>query len=108
MSGLKLIKDRISSINKIAKITQAMEVVSIFRLKKIEKKAQSYREYFKALKEMAERAAGYINYVPHKFFSLRQSHKPLVVCVGSDKGLCGGFNLFVLKSLTSFKEENFV
>jgi F-type H+-transporting ATPase subunit gamma len=106
MSSLKPIKDRISSIDKIAKITQAMEVVSIFRLRKVEKKTQAYKEYFAAFKEMVERAAGYINYAAHKFFSLRRSDKPLVVCLGSDKGLCGGFNLFVLKSLISFKEKN--
>ena len=106
MSTLKQIKDRISSINKIAKITEAMEVVSIFRLKKVEKQAQSQREYFADLKEMVARAAGSINYVPHPFFSLWESRKPLVVCFGSDKGLCGGFNVFVVKGLTSFKEEH--
>ncbi len=106
MSNLKQIKDRISSINKIAKITEAMEVVSIFRLRKIEKQARDQKEYFANLKEMVARAAGSINYVPHPFFSLRKSLKTLVVCFGSDKGLCGGFNLFLVKSLTSFKEEH--
>lgn len=105
MSTLKQIKDRISSIEKIIKITQAMEVVSLFRLKKIEKKTQSRKDYFAQFKKIVADLYAYVNYVPHSFFALKKIQKPLVLCIGSDKGLCGGFNLFVIKQLAEFKRN---
>jgi F-type H+-transporting ATPase subunit gamma len=106
MSGQKqIIKRRIFSIDKIVKITQAMEVVSLFRLKKIEKEVFKRKEYFEIIKKFIDDISWYINYQPHKFFSLRKEVKPLILCIGSDKGLCGGFNLFVINKVLEFKKE---
>ncbi|UCC95198.1 MAG: F0F1 ATP synthase subunit gamma [Candidatus Omnitrophota bacterium] len=99
MSNVKqLLKHRITSIDKIVKITQAMEVVSLFRLKRIEKQAAKRKDYFAALHQVAGDLWRSVNYAPHKFFTLRTTQNPLLLCIGSDKGLCGGFNLFVLQS----------
>jgi F-type H+-transporting ATPase subunit gamma len=106
MSSLKQIKDRISSIDKIVKITQAMEVVSLFRLKRIEKKAGLRQDYFSNLKSMVQGLLCGVNHLPHEFFALKEVRNPLVLCIGSDKGLCGGFNLFVLNELTSFRKKH--
>jgi F-type H+-transporting ATPase subunit gamma len=105
MSSLKQIKDRISSIDKIVKITQAMEVVSLFRLKRIEKKAGLRQDYFSNLKGMVQGLLAGVNHLPHEFFALKKAENPLVLCIGSDKGLCGGFNLFVLNELASFRKR---
>jgi len=106
MSGQKqIIKRRIASIDKIVKITQAMEVVSLFRLKKVEKEFFKRKEYFEVIRGIVDDISWYLNYHPHKLFSLRTSNKPLLLCIGSDKGLCGGFNLFVINKVLEFKKE---
>ena len=101
MSSLKQVKDRISSIDKIVKITQAMEVVSMVRLRRIEKSALSHMQYFAAFQAALDEIGLRLNHAPHTFFTFARPKKPLVLCIGSDKGLCGGFNLFVTNELAA-------
>ena len=106
MSALKqVLKRRITSIEKIIKITEAMEVVSLFRLKKAERNIDIRHSRFEVINNMVEDLSKHLNYAPHEFFSLKESKKPLLICIGSDKGLCGGFNLFIINRALEFKKE---
>ena len=105
MSTQKEIKERIETIRKIAKITNALEVISLTRLRRIEKKVESAANYLKLQEQIIQALRKGLNFSPHAFFSLPDTQKPYVLCIGSDKGLCGGFNTFVIQEAQKLRSD---
>lgn len=106
MGNLRQLKKRIGSIEKIVKITQAMEVVSLFRLKRVEKQLPCKEDFFLSLQTMLNSIVTSLNYQAHPFFCLRKAENPLVLCLGSDKGLCGGFNVSLVAKVKEYAQSN--
>lgn len=102
MANLRDIRDRISSVKNTQQITKAMKMVAAARLKKAQDRVVATRPY-----------AGKIAHVIGKLacdksndnYFLKQVEHPervLLIIVGSDRGLCGGFN----SNLFRFIEDN--
>ena len=99
MANLRDIRNRISSIENTQQITKAMKMVAAAKLRKAQQRMTATRPYAKKMRSMVGRlvsSAGTENIL------LRQPEEVntiLMIVVGSDKGLCGGFNNNLFKAV---------
>lgn len=103
MATLRTIRNRIGSVEKIKKIANALEIVALTRLKRMEEETLASRSYFDAIRQMLFDLATHINFKSHPFLIKHPSTKAAgIVCIFSDKGLCGSFNANVASQLLEF------
>jgi F-type H+-transporting ATPase subunit gamma len=92
MANLRDIRDRIGSVKSTQQITKAMKMVAAARLRKAQERILATRPYAYNLRAVINRlAAGFEEENRLLDFS-GKPEKILMVVVGSDRGLCGGFN----------------
>lgn len=92
MANLRDIRTRISSIKNTQQITKAMKMVAAAKLRKAQQKMQQTRPY---ANKMGSVVARLVENSDVDNVLLRQPGETDRVCmivVGSDRGLCGGFN----------------
>lgn len=92
MANLRDIRDRISSVKNTQQITKAMKMVAAARLKKAQDRVIATRPYAgriaKVIGKLAAEATGDNLYLKQ----VEQPERVLLIIIGSDRGLCGGFN----------------
>lgn len=91
------LKSRIRSIRSTRKITSAMEMIANAKLTKQRNIMENNREYAASLHRMVEDIIALDPNMESKFLLARQSEKTLYIVFGSDLGLCGAYNINVLK-----------
>ncbi len=95
MASLKAIRRRIASVRSPQQITRAMKFVTTARLRRAQEALLSARPYHETLVRIAD----------NLFASERAALEPaegaqpevLVTLIGSDRGLCGGYNANLLR-----------
>ncbi|MCC7357201.1 ATP synthase F1 subunit gamma [Candidatus Uhrbacteria bacterium] len=99
----RLIKRRIRSISNTRKITRAMELVAAAKMRKAVQMATNSRDYSRAAEAIVRDIRLHIGTMAHPLLTGRVSPKnSMVIVVGSNRGLCGGFNTHVLKKAIEF------
>lgn len=102
MSGLKEIRNRISSVSSTMQITNAMKMVSAAKLKKAQDSITATLPYSNKLSELIKSiSASLDSSEPNPLFAKREIKKPLLIVITSNKGLCGGFNSNIIKEVYS-------
>ena len=102
MSGLKEIRNRISSVSSTMQITNAMKMVSAAKLKKAQDSISSTLPYSNKLSELIKSiSASLDSSESNPLFEKREIKKPLLIVITSNKGLCGGFNSNIIKEVNS-------
>lgn len=109
MANLRDIRNRISSIENTQQITKAMKMVAAAKLRKAQQRMVATRPYAKKMQSVVGRLVSGAG-IDNKLLRLPdETNTILMIVVGSDKGLCGGFNnnLFkvVEKSIADHYEE---
>jgi F-type H+-transporting ATPase subunit gamma len=93
MASLRDIRTRIASVKSTKQITSAMKMVAAAKLRRATDAAHSARPYQETLTRTLLRVAAAATDVQHPLLESRETVKNvLVVIVGTDRGLCGGFN----------------
>jgi len=106
MSGLKEIRNRISSVSSTMQITNAMKMVSAAKLKKAQDSITATLPYSNKLSELVKNISASIDSVDsNPLFVVREVKKPLIIVITSNKGLCGGFNSNVIKEVYNIGAE---
>lgn len=100
MPSLRDYRDRIKSVKSTRKITSAMKMVAASKLRKAQEQAEAAQPYAEAIGEMLARVAR--NVVvnassPKLLIGTGSEQKQLLVVVTADRGLCGGFNAYIVK-----------
>jgi F-type H+-transporting ATPase subunit gamma len=94
MSLLIQLRYRIRAIETIKKITHAMRLISMSARSRLKNKEEPLREYMKTSLELLQRikshAPDWNNHIINP--SSDAPHNPLVILIGSQRGLCGNFN----------------
>jgi F-type H+-transporting ATPase subunit gamma len=110
MANLRDIRNRISSVNNTQQITKAMKMVAAAKLRKAQNRMTSMRPYATKLKEVVSRLGSSSDGSNALLRKPEEINRVLIVVVGSDKGLCGGFNnnLFkVVEKTVANEYQNF-
>ena len=106
MSGLKEIRNRISSVSSTMQITNAMKMVSAAKLKKAQDSITATLPYSSKLSELVKNISASIDSVDsNPLFVAREVKKPLIIVITSNKGLCGGFNSNIIKEVHNISTE---
>ena len=105
MANLKEIRNRISSVSSTMQITSAMKMVSAAKLKKAQDAITAMRPYSDKLTQMLVNLSLSVDF-ENVYLSPRQVKNKLVVCITSNRGLCGAFNSNVIKKCTEIANSS--
>lgn len=106
----KEIRTQILSIKNTQKITRAMEMVAASKMRKTKDRMQATRPYSKKISQIIRHLAHANPEYKHPFLIDREVKRVGLIIVTSDRGLCGGLNsnVFrtVLKDLADWEKDN--
>ncbi len=99
------IKRRITSVQNIKQITKAMEMVAAAKLRRAQEKAESARPYTEKMREVIASVAVATDEVQHPMLVSRPVKKTGYLVITSDRGLAGGFDGNLLRTLVQTVEK---
>ena len=104
MSGLKEIRRRIGSVTSTKQVTKAMKLVSAAKLKKVQELVHSGRYFAFKLGSIVLNSIEDIKRSGKEFHHIllepkKNPSKARVIVLGSDRGLCGGYNINLFKAV---------
>lgn len=111
MANLKEIKLKIGSVKNTQKTTKAMKLVSSAKLTRTRQLSEQARSYAKKINEVLSDIAARVSKVQDegnigRAFIQNNAPKTIdIVFVTADKGLCGGFNMATIKTVSKLITE---
>lgn len=99
MSNAKELRTQIGSIQNTQKITSAMEMVAASKMRKAQERMARGRPYAEHIREVIGHLANASPEYQHKYMVERPVNRVGYVIVTTDKGLCGGLNINLLKAV---------
>lgn len=107
MATLREIKRKISSVNSTQTITRTMKMVSASKLRRAQTDLEKIKDYAVKMEELTGRVVKNMPEDAHPLLAAREEiKKVLIVSIGSDRGLCGGFNVNVALAAENFVRMN--
>ena len=98
MANLKEIRLRITSVGSTMQITSAMKMVSAAKLKRAQDAIIQMRPYANKLTELLKNLSASLDSSDGGVYTQeREIKNVLLVTVTSNRGLCGGFNAYIMK-----------
>jgi len=109
MTSLKEIRRRISSVKSTRQITSAMKMVAAARLRKAQDKIVKLRPYAAKMHELLVGISMKIEESEneHVYSRSSENEKVLLIVVTSNRGLCGSFNMNVIKETMRITDEKY-
>ncbi|MEX1010617.1 MAG: ATP synthase F1 subunit gamma [Balneolaceae bacterium] len=101
MANLRDIRNRITSVNNTEQITRAMKMVAAARLRKAQSRIVSARPYAAKMREVVGRLVSAETIEIDLLRQPESCERVLFLVIGSDRGLCGGFNTNLFKVVES-------
>lgn len=106
MPNLKEIRSRITSVGSTMQITSAMKMVSAAKLKRAQDAITQMRPYSNKLTDLLQSLSSSLDGSENNQYSdSREVKKLLIVAITSNRGLCGGFNSYIIKSVKNIIEK---
>ena len=105
MASLDDLKKRIASVKSTQKITKAMKMVAAAKLKRAQESAEKGRPYSEKMNNVILNLSSGISdkeNTPKLLSGTGKDKIHLCVVMTSDRGLCGGFNLNIIKKAKSY------
>ena len=105
MANTKEVRKQIASIKSTQKITSAMEMVAASKMKRTQDLMMVGRPYSNKIQEVISHIATSNSEHSHPFYEDRTVKKACFIVVSTDKGLCGGLNINLFKSIVAKAAE---
>ena len=114
MATLRDIRRRIKGVKSTQQITKAMKMVAAARLRRAQENIINARPYSRKISEVLQHLLKIEKNFSNPHFAERDIKKIAVIVITSDRGLCGSFNMNVIRSaeeliegeLSQFKKNN--
>ena len=100
MPSLKDYRNRIASVKSTRKITSAMKMVAASKLRRAQQAAEASQPYARKMADMLQRLVNNVQInetSPVLIAGTGRTDTHLLVVVTSDRGLCGGFNSYIIR-----------
>jgi F-type H+-transporting ATPase subunit gamma len=101
------IRDRISTVKNTKKITMAMKLVAAAKVRRAQDAVLATRPFSETLQSvfggLVERMGGDTADIP--LLTQREVKKVTICCITGDRGLCGGYNSFMIKKAEARFQE---
>ncbi|PKN38985.1 MAG: ATP synthase F1 subunit gamma [Deltaproteobacteria bacterium HGW-Deltaproteobacteria-2] len=105
MASLKDIKRKVTAVQKTKQITRAMNMVAASKFKSAQMKMDNFRPYAGKFMDVLNSLALRVETMSHPLLAVRDPRRLRVICMTSDRGLCGGFNTNLIKATERFMKE---
>ncbi|MFO1258140.1 MAG: F0F1 ATP synthase subunit gamma [Gammaproteobacteria bacterium] len=103
MSGAKEIRSKIKSIKSTQKITRAMEMVAASKMRKAQDQMLASRPYASHIREVINHVSkGGQSEYRHPYLVEREVKRVGLIVISSDRGLCGGLNANLFRTLIQY------
>lgn len=103
MASLKELRNRIASVKSTRRITSAMKMVAAAKLRRAQERAVAARPYAERMERMlsslSASAAANPESAPPMLGGTGKDDTHLLVLISSDRGLCGGFNSYLVRDI---------
>jgi F-type H+-transporting ATPase subunit gamma len=107
MANLKEIRNRITSVSSTMQITSAMKMVSAAKLKRAQDAVTKMMPYSQKLQEILSGLSSSLDGVENSYASDREIKNVVIVVITSNRGLCGGFNNYIIKETIRLANEEY-
>ncbi len=97
----KEIRTKIKSIQSTQKITRAMQMVAASKMRKAQDRMQAARPYAEKMQQVIMHLAHAHSEYHHPFLDEREIKRVGVLVVSTDRGLCGGLNINLFRSVVA-------
>jgi F-type H+-transporting ATPase subunit gamma len=105
MPGTKEIRTKISSIKNTQKITKAMQMVAASKMRKAQDRMRATRPYAQRIRTVIGHLRKANPDFKHPYMIEREPKSVGFIVVGSDRGLCGGLNTNLFKTVVASIRE---
>ncbi|UMZ75104.1 ATP synthase F1 subunit gamma [Natranaerofaba carboxydovora] len=105
MQSTREIKRRISSVENTQKITRAMEMVAAAKLRRAQDRLERARPYEDAMRKSILRVINQLHGESHPLMEKNDTGEPCYLIVAADRGLCGGYNVNVVREANEHMEK---
>lgn len=111
--NVRQVRKKIKSVSNVKKITRSMQLVSAIKMKKSQQSAIEARPYHQNLEEIIKKVMKKVEKVHSPLFvSHTKVESPdLVLLLTANKGLCGSFNVDILRHISAhfdLKKTHFI
>ncbi len=110
MASGKEIRTQISSIQSTQKITSAMEMVAASKMRKAQDRMQLGKPYAQRIRAVVGHIANSNPEYQHIYMTEREVNRVGYIVVSTDRGLCGGLNInlfkTMLKSMQAYSKQD--
>ena len=105
MASGKEIKGKIASVQSTKKITRAMEMVAASKMRKAQERMAASKPYASRMRQVVAHLANADLEYRHSYLQEREVKNVGYIVVTSDRGLCGGLNVNLLKNVVKSTQE---
>ena len=105
MASLKDIKRKVGAVQKTKQITRAMNMVAASKFKASQLRMENFRPYASKFMDVLNSLALRVESMSHPLLAVRDPKRIRVICMTSDRGLCGGFNTNLIKATERFLKD---
>jgi F-type H+-transporting ATPase subunit gamma len=107
MATLREIKRRITGVQNTQQITKAMKMVAAAKLRKAQDRMINSRPYSRKISEMLYHLLQIEKNIQNPLTEKRDVNRMALVVVTSDRGLCGSFNINVIRRVEELLNDDF-
>src|SRR6185436_11805376 len=108
MANLKEVRIRIASVISTQQITKAMKMVSAAKLRRAQDAIVQMRPYAAKLREIMENISSTLDgNAGGAYATVRPVKKVLIIAINSNRGLCGGFNANIVRTVNRMLREQY-
>jgi F-type H+-transporting ATPase subunit gamma len=105
VASLKDIKRKVVGVAKTKQITRAMNMVAASKFKSAQVKMEYFRPYAGKFMDVLNSLALRVDTISHPLLAVRDPKRIRIICMTSDRGLCGGFNTNLIKATERFLKD---
>jgi F-type H+-transporting ATPase subunit gamma len=105
VASLKDIKRKVGAVQKTKQITRAMNMVAASKFKASQLRMENFRPYASKFMDVLNSLALRVESMSHPLLAVRDPKRIRIICMTSDRGLCGGFNTNLIKATERFLKD---
>lgn len=105
MANAKEIRTKIASVQNTQKITKAMEMVATSKMRKTQERMRASRPYAELIRNVIGHLALAQASFKHPYLETRDVKRVGYVIMTSDRGLCGGLNINLFKTVLTDMQQ---
>jgi F-type H+-transporting ATPase subunit gamma len=105
MAGSKEIRTQVASIKGTQKITKAMEMVAASKMRRAQDRMLATRPYADKIQNVVNHLSQAHPEYHHPYLVQRDAKRVGLIVISTDRGLCGGLNINLFKSVISAMKE---